>query len=371
MSLYLIKILGIFLVTVCCLIATYTDVKWQIIPNKLTFSLFFIGLFIVTYYFYETSNFNVFYYCSIPIVFIFSYLLWYAGVWAGGDVKLFTAISTILIPDFLLVIPKYNFLNFILPVNLLSFKIPTFLLIFNSILSIVPVVVLMVLLKIFKDKPYLIKDLKKTLNFKDALLSLNSLIISHIIISEFNVYHPLLKMVIVIILFYIFTKIKKHEFVFIVLSVTVFFEELFLNSLLLYLYELLFLVIVLSIKEIYKKGIIKEALTESIKLNDLKEGMILAYPLYYDNTNYYFNKNNMLTNIKNTISKKDNGKLICGVKSSGLTSQEVQFIKSNLNSQFVPIKEGLSFAPFILTGLFITFFIGNTVDLTINLLEML
>lgn len=60
MNLNLIKILGIFLVTMCCIIATYTDVKSQTIPNKLTFSLFLIGIVLGTFYFYKVGSLNIF-----------------------------------------------------------------------------------------------------------------------------------------------------------------------------------------------------------------------------------------------------------------------------------------------------------------------
>ena len=156
MNLDLIKILGILLVTMCCIIATYTDVRYQIIPNKLTFSLFLIGISIVTFYFYQTDSFNIFYYCSIIIIYSFSYILWYLGVWAGGDVKLFTAISTLLVPEFLDIIPNYNIFNIILPVDLVSFKIPTLLLIFNSVFAIIPLLITIVIVKIVTDKHYLI-----------------------------------------------------------------------------------------------------------------------------------------------------------------------------------------------------------------------
>ena len=43
MGLYiLIKISGILIVTICSIIATYTDVKYGIIPNKLTTSTLII-----------------------------------------------------------------------------------------------------------------------------------------------------------------------------------------------------------------------------------------------------------------------------------------------------------------------------------------
>lgn len=370
MNLNLIKILGIFLVTMCCIIATYTDVKSQTIPNKLTFSLFLIGIVLGTFYFYKVGSLNIFYYCSILLVYLFSYVLWYFGVWAGGDVKLFTAISTILIPEFLVVIPNYKIFNIVMPLNLLSFKIPTFLLIFNSVLSIVPIIIVMVIYKIFIHKPYLIDEFKKTINFKEVLLSLNSLIISYIIISELNVYNPMLKIVLIFIVGYMISYIMNYDIFFIIISLVIVIKQILTMDILFYLYEFIFLLIILTIKNVYKAGLVKKALTKNICKNNLEEGMILAYPLYIKDNKYYFNKESMFSNIRNNFSNKDKGELVCEIKASGLSSNDVSLIKNNLN-QDIPIKEGLSFAPFILSGLFITFFVGNTFDLMVLLLGMI
>ena len=112
----------------------------------------------------------------------------------------------------------------------------------------------------------------------------------------------------------------------------------------------------MTIKNVYKAGLVKKALTKNICKNNLEEGMILAYPLYIKDNKYYFNKESMLSNIRNNFSNKDKGELVCEIKASGLSSNDVSLIKNNLN-QDIPIKEGLSFAPFILSGLFITFFV--------------
>ncbi|MBE6485689.1 MAG: hypothetical protein E7Z85_02455 [Methanosphaera stadtmanae] len=371
MNLNLIKILGLLLVTMCCIIATYTDVKRQIIPNWLTFSSFLMGISIVTIYFYQLNNFNVFYYSSIIIVYSFSYALWYFGVWAGGDVKLFTAISTLLIPEFFDVIPSFYIFNMQLPFKLVSFKIPTFLLIFNSVLAIIPLVICMVVVKIFTDKRNLIGDLIETFDFKEVFLSLNSLIISYNIIVELNVYHTILKIIILMIFSYLLSQIMKKEVIFSVISILIFAKQILTNNIMFYFYDFVILLFILTLKNIYTKGIVKKALTRDVYKKDIKEGMILAYPLYYLNNEYYFDKTSFLSDFKNIISKKDKGKLVCGIKSSGLSLQDVHLIKNNLNQEVIQIKEGLSFAPFILVGLFITFSIGNTFDLIIMLVEMI
>lgn len=370
MNLDLIKILALFLVVTCCLIATYTDVKYRIIPNKLNIFLFLMGIVVVTLYFHILNCFNYFYYLSILLVYTLSYLLWYFGVWAGGDVKLLTAISTIFIPEFLDVIPHYQCMNVVLPFNLTSFGIPTFLLIFNSLLSIVPVIMIMVLIKIIRDKPYLINDFKKTFNYKEVLLSLNSLIISYEIIQQLDVYDSLLKLILLLVVVCVVLKVMKQDVFFIILSALVILHKISSYDMISYLSELIVFMMLISIKNTFRMGIIKDALTRDIHKNDLVEGMILAYPLYYGDGKFFFKKDNALRNVIDNFSNKGQ-KLVCGVKSAGLSSEDMLLIKNNYSQDVVTIKEGLSFAPFIFCGLIITIFVGNTYELIIFFLEMI
>jgi len=89
-SYFFISFLGI-------LIATYTDLKDRIIPNKLTYSLIFLGIALHALESFTVSSFWPLL-TSIALTvatFAFSWLLWKAGVWAGGDVKLFTGIAAL------------------------------------------------------------------------------------------------------------------------------------------------------------------------------------------------------------------------------------------------------------------------------------
>ena len=106
----LIKIFGIILVVMCCLIAVYTDVKFQVIPNKLNFLTLLLGVILVTsFYIFKSDVYGLlFYYFSMMMVFGISYVIWRLGIWAGGDVKLFTAISSLLIKDFLMILPVFS-----------------------------------------------------------------------------------------------------------------------------------------------------------------------------------------------------------------------------------------------------------------------
>lgn len=359
MNLYLIKILGIIIVTICCIIAAYTDVKSQIIPNKLTFTTLILGISILSIYYIFSKDFNPAYYLSIILVYVFSYILWRLGVWAGGDVKLFTAISTLLVPEFLDVLPCYTVYGITLPFNLFL-RIPTLLLIFNSIISIIPVVLIYVSIIIIKDKPHLKDELIKSFNFKEVFLSLNSLIVAYTIISKINVYHPIIKILFLLVISYCISKIMKYDIILTIFTITLIIQQLFIGNIITYMIEFLIISLIITVRNIYKKRIFKEALTEEIKVSQLKEGMILQYPLYYKENQYYFDKSSW-------YDFKEKGKLICSNNARGITTEEIQLLKENFVNSVISIKKGLPFAPFILAGLILTYTIGNTYQLLIYL----
>ncbi|MCX6802631.1 MAG: prepilin peptidase [Candidatus Diapherotrites archaeon] len=90
--------LVLFLISVAGLaIAAYTDLKERIVPNRLSYSLIALGLALHIAYAFLSSDFLIAAYCIISTIyaFLFSLLLYKAGVWAGGDVKLFTGIAAL------------------------------------------------------------------------------------------------------------------------------------------------------------------------------------------------------------------------------------------------------------------------------------
>ncbi|OWT32501.1 hypothetical protein BGI41_07325 [Methanobrevibacter sp. 87.7] len=73
----------------------HTDIRYNIISNKLNLILILLGLFYNL--FLTISIKNPYFIISSLIsgisIFIISYLLWILGLWAGGDVKLLTGIA--------------------------------------------------------------------------------------------------------------------------------------------------------------------------------------------------------------------------------------------------------------------------------------
>lgn len=115
----------------CCLAAIF-DVKTGIIFNKLNFSLLIFGL--ISNLFLSVLSTNIKYIlCSIIsmfVTYIVTLLFWKLKIWGGGDVKLLTAIATV-IPFGI----NINFLNIYPQLSVYPFS---FTVIINSILVAFP-----------------------------------------------------------------------------------------------------------------------------------------------------------------------------------------------------------------------------------------
>lgn len=91
---YLVSLLALATV----LISTYTDLKERIIPNKLTYPVIVIGvaLYLAWGAYQRDWMFAVQGGLWAGLTFGIGYGMWFLGGWAGGDVKLYTALGALL-----------------------------------------------------------------------------------------------------------------------------------------------------------------------------------------------------------------------------------------------------------------------------------
>ena len=127
-------------------IAIYTDMRWRIIPNKLNFPMITFG--VIFYILLGVYNWDFITAISgalgAAMCFIIGYAMWLTGGWAGGDVKLFTALGALLY-------------GYTMPVGNPIYPIPLTIL-FNSIIATIPVLLVYALIRrtqgqsVFYDK---------------------------------------------------------------------------------------------------------------------------------------------------------------------------------------------------------------------------
>lgn len=152
MIISIIFLIQIIMAILFSILASIFDIKCNIVPRKLTYSLMLFGIISNLILSLITSNikFILASFISMFVTYVVTYLLWKLKIWGGGDVILFTAIATV-IPNGL----NVDFLH-IFPV--LSIYPFSFSVVVNSILVSFPFLVIFVthlFIKdgVFKDNP--------------------------------------------------------------------------------------------------------------------------------------------------------------------------------------------------------------------------
>lgn len=145
--------------------AAIYDVKDNIVPDMLTYGLLFFGLFtnLVLSLISNNLKFILASIISMVITYAITYMLWKLNMWGGGDVKLFTAIATV-IPSGL----NINFLNIYPELSIYPFS---FSVVINSVLVSFPFLVIFVTHLLFKKRIF-----DNNVDFMANLLNVESLI---------------------------------------------------------------------------------------------------------------------------------------------------------------------------------------------------
>lgn len=176
-NIYLIQIVVTIIFTVVFCIF---DIRTGIVPNKLNYVLLAFGFLSNLFLTIITTNikFILFSIISWSVTYIITFLLWQLNVWGGGDVKLFSSISS--------VIPfgvNTSFFN-ISPV--LSFYPFSFTVMVNSILVSFPFLIVLLIYMINKNNVFdeNIEVFKGFFNYKSLKILIDSSFNKHINISE-------------------------------------------------------------------------------------------------------------------------------------------------------------------------------------------
>ena len=169
-TIFLIQIMITMLFSI---MAAIYDVKKSIVPDELNYVLVFFGLLSNSILSIISHNikFILASIISMTITYAVTYMLWKLNMWGGGDVKLFTAIATV-IPsginiDFLHIFPQLSVYPF-------SFSV-----VINSILVSFPFLIVFVTHLIFKNEIF-----KDNVDFLFNIFNIESL--RYIINSTLN-----------------------------------------------------------------------------------------------------------------------------------------------------------------------------------------
>ena len=177
MNLNVIFLIQITVTIFFSIMASIYDIKRNIIPDELNFALLFFGLIsnLILSLISANVKFILASFISMIVTYFVTYLLWKLNMWGGGDVKLFTAIATV-IPsginiDFLNIFPKLSIYPF-------SFSI-----VINSILVSFPFLLVFLTHLVFKNRIF-----NRNIDFLVNIMNLRSL--KYVIDSSLNRIMP-------------------------------------------------------------------------------------------------------------------------------------------------------------------------------------
>ncbi len=358
---------------IACIYASYTDLKSGIIQNKLTFSLIALGLILNAVYAFITNNilFIVIGIIFTAVIFALGYIFWKLGAWAGGDVKLFTALAALL--PFSPSLLNYSIMGVPFPI-LSIYGFPVTILI-NSLLSILPFLLIYVLFIAVRRKPYLVSELLAPVkeykkNIVLAFVTTSAVTLTYSILPYLPYRTLLISLVLIIILSFIISKLPDMIKAVILSVFTVY--ALYLNIKVTVIGIAVIFVAITAVGIIRKliTTVNKKALQDDYELSDLKEGMIPAYNMYENADEVYVDDKGFFDKIKESLKKGDptsfmasKCKLLISSMAAGLTENDITLLKKlskeNKIDNKLKIKRGVPFAPAILIGLLISLFIGD------------
>ena len=350
------------------LYSTYSDFKYRIVPNWLNYGLVVVGLlsYSVISIVYSDFSFLIISIVSVVIAFGFSYLLWRLGVWAGGDVKLFTGLAALNPINYVFIGKSIGLgsgifagLGYPLPIFPLSLFI-------FSILSMFPYAILLTISKLSARA-----DLRKLL-FLDVQESVPRVIFSSFfLVGLYNLFAVFslpnslyLPAFILVILLVALARFSKNK-VFGVFSFLIFMFALYTN-LAGYATEFVYLVALLFTLNLLIKlaTYMRQAMRKDIKIKDLEEGMIVSEllvergnklvkeesPTIGTILNYL--KDNNLEKVVN--AHKIDGKVLASPRSAaGLTDENLRRVKELAKGsgiESIKITESAPFVPAVLIG---------------------
>ena len=341
------------------LIATYTDLKERIVANKLNFSLAIIGLVIYALQSIWELNWApiTFSFLGLGFGFGFGWLLWKAGVFAGGDVKLFMALGA-LNPFTPALIQQGYFATAPLPL----FPITLFI---CSLIAFLPYGIGMAFYKLFKNKEH-----RKKVGKDLAQRSLQGIHVSimaaglYILLGLWGV--NLLWAAPILLLWGLTRKWKMALTIIVALAALYFNAVLFIEG-----------AVGMAIVVVLLYGLarvmfsLRPLLSVKVKVKDLEEGMIPAKSLVWRGKKVVEAPALTVSNIIKYAKQQrlyelaPKKEIISARKACGLTEKEVREVKrlakKGLIGKELLIKESMPFVPTVLIGYVICLGIGDAI----------
>ncbi|MEE8167990.1 MAG: A24 family peptidase C-terminal domain-containing protein [Candidatus Hydrothermarchaeales archaeon] len=346
-------------------IASVTDLKKGIVPNKLSFPLIGIGVAGNSLYALYSRDISLLASLvkSISAIFIVGYLFWVLGGWSAGDAKEFLFLAALL-PRYPSILRNY-FTPSISPYPfVLTILINTFLLAFPflllySILVSYTKLSLLEFLKPLRDMEYI-----KGSFFLTAAITFGWLLGRPIfaVPALIVLYAPVVKDTYkyaasgLLLAFFVISqdplfRLEKLAVYFVVAAFFFAFLSLLWNTL----------------------KILRDALKEEAEITGLSEGKSIAEEIYIQNGKIVRDKRSIIERVKALAKSKEERRahkervLIAVPRAAGLTMEEIttlkRYVKDGRLEDQITVKKSMPFAPVILFGLLFSLVSGDILGL--------
>ncbi|MCX8158305.1 MAG: A24 family peptidase [Candidatus Diapherotrites archaeon] len=367
----------LFLLSIFGLVyASYTDLKERIVPDHLSYFLIFAGLFLhlIMSLFFNNFIYLISSIAASILAFLIALIFWKLGFWAGGDVKLFTAIASLNPINYSMFSNFFPAKTFSFGYNLPIFPLSLF---FFSILAMFPYAALITLSRFYKNnelRNLFFLSIKN--NFSKVFIFSIFYTSLPIVLNFLGVSHLKSIILLIVFVFLLLTNIAKTK-TFDLISIAIFlFSFIFQQTVLL---DLFINFIILSLIFVFFELIFlsRNAMRKKIKIKDIKEGMIVSdlivekdgviKKIDFPSTTSVLNKlkNNKLDEVLFFlgIGECPYGKVIATPKSAaGLTKEAVIKIKElakHSGIDYITITESAPFVPAVLLGYLCLHFTGD------------
>lgn len=337
------------------LAASYTDIKHGIIPNKLSFSLFFAGIAGNLAIAFSKGNYSLALDLgkAVLVTFAVGYALWLLGGMAAGDVKEFLFIAALL--------PKYPevLLRYFSP-SLAWYPFPLSVFI-NTFVAIFPFLFIYSLA--ISTKKVSMRDF-----FEPLLEPQKKLKSAFLLMGAFSFGTLLGKSIAALGFIFLIFLIKGERYRIAVASAPLLLA-LYTGSVepIAMLKYYIFITVVLLIFAIFWNSlkILRGSLKKEVRISNLEEGTIAAEEIYIRDGEVIREEKDFLEKIKDYISRgtMSRGTLVAGTGAAGLTVQQIEalqkLVREGRLEDRVKVKARMPFAPVILLGLLLALGFGD------------
>ena len=349
-------------------VTSYTDVRSGFVDDKHTFPAIVFGIAFYAYEGWRAGSLGLALSGLIgaAIGFALGLALYYAGVWASGDVIILTAYSALLPYP-----PKYAKFVAVYEVSKPLYPIAILL---NSIISIFPFILVYALaLMVVRKESSKLKEVfldRSNLSVELALwiMAAVGILLALKVYVGLN-FNPVIKYVLSLVIIIVLGKFRKVGDIIGVGFLTYTIYQLGFTG----VYDFMKLLAILYTFKVFfsvVKLLREEALVEEVRVEDLKEWDILGESIYVRDGEIVRDRRGGFEKLKTALMSgdlgalgKEGGEVIASTTAEGLTKEQIERLKQlvdqgKLENSFLR-KKSMPFAPSLFIGFLIAAFWGD------------